>query len=85
MTPAQRLFAIEDLLNQQLNPTSLTLEDNSAEHAGHASAGGAGHFTVHIASPQFDGKSIIQQHRLVYQALDALMETEIHALSIQVK
>ncbi|HIJ34697.1 MAG TPA: BolA/IbaG family iron-sulfur metabolism protein, partial [Gammaproteobacteria bacterium] len=33
----------------------------------------------------FDGKSIIQQHRLVYQALDALMETEIHALSIQVK
>lgn len=83
MTPEQRITAIENLLTEQLSPTLLEIEDNSAEHAGHKAAGGAGHFTVHIASPLFEGKSLIQKHRLVYDAVDSLMESEIHALSIQ--
>jgi len=85
MSPAERIAAIETLLTEALAPTSLEIEDNSDEHAGHKAAGGAGHFTVHIASPQFEGKSLIQKHRLIYQAVDHLMESEIHALSIQVK
>ena len=85
MTPEQRITAIKNLLTEQLSPTLLEIEDNSAEHAGHTSAGGAGHFTIHIACSAFEGKSLIQKHRLVYGAVDSLMESEIHALSIQVK
>ncbi len=85
MTPEQRVAAIEKLITEQLSPTLLEIEDNSAEHAGHASAGGAGHFTIHIACPAFEGKSLIQKHRLVYEAVDSLMESEIHALSIKAK
>lgn len=85
MTPEERVTTIETLLTEQLNPTSLQIEDNSAEHAGHASAGGAGHFTIHIACLAFEGKSLIQKHRLVYEAVDSMMESEIHALSIKVK
>lgn len=85
MTSEQRVTAITTLLTEQLAPTLLEIEDNSAEHAGHTSAGGAGHFTVHIATPAFEGKSLIQKHRLVYDAVDSLMESEIHALSIKVK
>ncbi len=84
MTPEQRITAIETLLREQLSPTHLEIEDNSDEHAGHQSAGGAGHFTIHIGTPSFEGKSLIQKHRLVYQALDSLMQSEIHALSIKV-
>lgn len=85
MTPEERPAAIEALIRDALSPTYLEIEDNSAEHAGHASAGGAGHFTIHISAPAFEGKGLIQKHRLVYAAVDSLMETEIHALSIKVK
>ncbi|MBT6810579.1 MAG: BolA family transcriptional regulator, partial [Thiotrichales bacterium] len=50
----------------------------------HKSAGGAGHFNIKLASSQFEDKTLIQQHRLVYAALDEMMESDIHALSIQV-
>ncbi len=85
MTSEQRIQAIENLLTEQLTPTFLQIEDNSAEHAGHASAGGGGHFTIHIASPAFEGKPLLQKHRLVYSALDELMGGEIHALSIKLQ
>ncbi len=85
MTPEQRVITIKNLLTEQLSPSLLEIEDNSAEHAGHASAGGAGHFTIHISCSAFEGKSLIQKHRLVYEALGSLMESEIHALSIKVK
>ncbi|MBT3310189.1 MAG: BolA family transcriptional regulator [Gammaproteobacteria bacterium] len=85
MTPEQRIEAIDALLTEQLAPSFLKIEDNSAEHAGHQSAGGAGHYTIHIAADLFEGKSLIQKHRLVYGAVDSLMETEIHALSIKLR
>jgi hypothetical protein len=32
--------------------------------------------------PLFAGKSMVQRHRLVYQAMGELMQTDIHALTI---
>jgi len=74
---------IRQALEKTLAPTSLEIIDDSHLHAGHASAGSKGHFTVRISSTAFEGKSLIQRHRLVYDALGALMDTDIHALSIQ--
>lgn len=85
MTPEARVEAIRTLITEALSPTLLEIEDNSAEHAGHKSAGGAGHFTIHIAASAFEGKSLLQKHRLVYSAVDSLMQSEIHALSIQLR
>ncbi len=65
-----------------LNPTSLTLKDDSALHAGHAGNGGGGHFSLTIVSSQFSQKSQIMRHRLIYQALTDLMPQQIHAISI---
>ena len=44
---------------------------------------GGGHFAVTIVSLDFQGKTAVQRHQMVYQALGALMKKEIHALSIQ--
>ena len=41
------------------------------------------HFEAVIVSPQFTGKNMIQQHRLVYQALGDRMRAEVHALSMR--
>ena len=41
------------------------------------------HFEAVIVSPAFVGKSMVQQHQLVYAALGDRMRAEIHALSMQ--
>ena len=41
------------------------------------------HFHAVIVSAQFQGKSMIQQHQLVYRALGDRMREEIHALSMK--
>lgn len=76
-----RVRTIEDRL-KVLSPTHLELIDASAAHAGHAQAG-AGHFYLTIVSLAFAGKSLVQRHQMVYQALSDLMQDQIHALSIR--
>jgi stress-induced morphogen len=44
--------------------------------------GDSNHYAVEIASPAFEGKSRIAQHKLVHQALDCLGD-ELHALQIK--
>lgn len=41
------------------------------------------HFEAVIVSEQFAGRSLVQQHQLVYRALGERMGREIHALSMQ--
>ena len=41
------------------------------------------HFSAVIVSEQFKGKSMVQQHQLVYRALRDKMKEEIHALSMK--
>ncbi len=74
---------IQALLEQHLQPSHLEVHDDSAAHAGHASAGGKGHFRLRIVSQRFAGLGPLQRHRLVNQALAPLFETELHAVAMQ--
>ncbi len=67
-----------------LEPQSLDLLDESAQHAGHqgASSGGS-HFRLTIISHRFAGHDKLARHRMIYAALGSLMQREIHALAIQ--
>ncbi|PKM42491.1 MAG: BolA family transcriptional regulator [Gammaproteobacteria bacterium HGW-Gammaproteobacteria-1] len=81
-----RVEAIRERLTSSLAPQSLEIIDDSHRHAGHASAGGGGHFTVSIVSDAFRGQGTLQRHRMVYAALSELMQqNEVHALSIQAR
>lgn len=83
MNTDERLQTIRERLTEALNPEHLEVLDESVHHRGHAGAStGMGHFAVSISSPRFKGKSLVQCHRLIYDALGNLMETEIHALRI---
>ena len=74
--------AIRDRL-AALDPESIAIEDESAQHAGHEGArGGGGHYRLTLVSPRFAGQPLQARHRMVYQALAPLMNTDIHALAI---
>jgi BolA protein len=77
---------IESRLREALSPTELQVWDDSEAHKGHAGAAkGGGHFELLITSDQFSGLRPIARHRLVYDALGDLMQSRIHALSINAK
>jgi BolA protein len=74
---------IRALLTAAFAPTELEVIDDSHHHAGHAgAAGGAGHFRVRLRSESLRGLGVLARHRRVYDALAAMIPTDIHALSI---
>ncbi len=79
-----RVEAIRSLLRTAFAPSELEVIDDSHRHAGHEGAkDGRGHFRVRVVSPAFTGLNLLACHRAVYAALGTMMETDIHALSIQ--
>jgi len=73
---------IQELL-ASLEPVLVELDDDSHRHAGHAgAASGGGHYNLRVISARFAGLTSLARHRLIYSTLSALMQREIHALSI---
>ena len=83
--PSSRVVRIRAVLQAELRPTRLEIRDDSAAHAGHVGGGGMGHFRVRIVSEAFSGKSLVERHRMVHDALAKLLETDVHALSLVTK
>lgn len=81
----ERVDVIRAALQRELSPLKLEIEDQSAQHAGHAGvqAHGGGHFAVHIVADCFKGKSRVARHRMVNAALGDAFKDAIHALSIR--
>jgi len=86
MSQSERMVRMRERLTDKLLPLQLDISDDSHLHAGHAGArGGAGHFTVHVVAQAFADKTLIERHRMIYDLLQDMMHTEIHALSIQAR
>ncbi|MQA37171.1 BolA family protein [Rugamonas aquatica] len=78
-----RMERMRSRFQATLAPLELTLDDDSALHAGHAgAASGGGHYNVRIVSLQFEGLKLVTRHRLVYDSVHDMMHKEIHALAI---
>ncbi|MES2348718.1 MAG: BolA family protein [Pseudomonadota bacterium] len=83
LTKDTRMERMRSRFEATLTPLELTLEDDSALHAGHAgAASGGGHYNVRIVSLQFEGLKLVTRHRLVYDSVHDMMHKEIHALAI---
>lgn len=84
MTADDRTRRIERLLRERLGAVEVEIVDESAQHAGHAGArSGGGHYAVTVVSERFCGRSTLERHRLVYEALDEMLRRDIHALSVR--
>jgi BolA protein len=76
---------IAEKLTKAFAPESIEVVDQSSLHAGHAGAkpGGETHFSVHIVAQAFRGKSRLERHRMINQALSAELKGGVHALAIR--
>lgn len=65
---------IEELICEGLPDAAVKIQDLR---------GDGDHYAVYIESASFAGKSRVQQHQMVYKALQGKMGDELHALAIQ--
>jgi len=65
---------IESLIKESLPDSEIIIQDLR---------GDGDHYSAHIKSKLFDGKTKIQQHQMVYKALRGKMGDELHALAIK--
>jgi len=65
---------IERLIKEALPGAVVVIEDLR---------GDGDHYAAHVTAAQFEGKSRIQQHQMVYQALRGKMGDQLHALALQ--
>ena len=75
---------IQDKLARAFAPNVLEVVDESHKHAGHHGNPGTGetHFSVKVVSRAFAGKSRLQRHRMVNEALADELSGGVHALAI---
>ncbi len=86
MPQRNREQRLREKLESAFAPVELCIVDESAQHAGHAgAAGGLGHFRVVIVAAAFAGLAPIARHRRVYAALGEMMQTDIHALTLDAR
>ncbi len=86
-TPLSRAKRIENALKSAFAPETLTVEDQSARHKGHAGARPEGetHFAVRLVSARFEGVSRVDRQRAVNDALKGEFASGLHALSLDLK
>jgi len=65
---------IELLIKEHLPDSEITIQDLR---------GDGDHYSAHIKSKHFSGKTKIQQHQMVYSALKGKMGEQLHALAIK--
>ena len=68
-----KLEEIKSLIKKAIPDAEITIQDV---------AGDENHYSATIKSKIFTGKSKIEQHKLVYKALDGKMGNELHALAL---
>ena len=78
---------ITEKLTTAFAPQSLDVVDESHQHEGHSGhrPGGQTHFRVLIVSEVFRGKSRVERHRLVNEALGPAFAGGLHALAIRAR
>lgn len=65
---------IETLIQDNIPDAQVRIEDLR---------GDGDHYAAYVSSPAFAGKTRVQQHKMVYDALEGKMTTELHALALQ--
>ena len=75
---------IQEIIFNQIQIDKLDITDQTHQHSTHAQSNGL-HIKMNIVSKDFEGKTLIERHRLIYGILGSMMKKEIHALSISAK
>ncbi len=82
----KRYATIQKKLTDALQPTILNIYDDSHQHAHHSAMRGKEavetHFRLEVASDKFEGKKLLERHRMVNEILSDEFKEGLHALQI---
>ena len=67
---------IEELIKQYIPDAKVSIEDLQ---------GDGDHYSATVISKSFEGKSKLDQHKMVYESLQGKMGNELHALALKTK
>ena len=76
----------ENIIRERLNflsPKKLEIINESHLHKGHAGNNGGEHFKIRIQSLLFQDKNMVERHKMIYKALNDLIQHTINAISIK--
>lgn len=73
---AMQKEAIEQLIKKSIPDASVSIEDLK---------GDGDHYSATVISKSFEGKTKIEQHKIVYESLQGKMGTELHALMLKTR
>ncbi|MFB6118452.1 BolA/IbaG family iron-sulfur metabolism protein [Halosegnis sp.] len=74
MEPAE----VERLIEERVEGATATVRRARGEHDDD-------HLQAEVTAPAFEGLSLVEQHELVYDALEEHMTTDIHALELKTR
>ncbi len=74
---------IKNLISKNLSISKIEIIDDSHKHRNHKKDTSGGHFRLLIVSNNFKDMPLIKRHQLIYNILDEMIKTEIHALSMK--
>ncbi len=74
---------IEKILAEGLSLKYFEVKDFTGRHLNHQQHDGGFHLEAIIVSDDFENKSLIERHKIVYSLLGDLLKHEIHALSMK--
>ena len=74
---------IKSRLTKTMKIDHLAILDDTGRHQKHQHYDGGGHFQIIIVSIAFESVSLLDRHKLVYQALDGMIKSKIHALGLK--
>lgn len=71
---AMEATEIEAMIRESIPDATVTIQDLR---------GDGDHYSAHVISQEFNGKSRVKQHQMVYKALKGKMGDDLHALALQ--
>ena len=74
---------IKSRLKKTIAIDHLTIMDDTGKHLRHQHYDGGRHFKIIIVSSTFEGLSLLDRHKLVYQALNGMIKNDIHAIGLK--
>ena len=74
---------IKSRLKKSMIIDHLTIMDDTGKHLRHKHYDGGKHFKIIIVSSTFEGVSLLDRHKLVYQALNGMIKNDIHAIGLK--
>ena len=74
---------IKSRLKKTIAIDHLTIMDDTGKHLRHQHYDGGKHFQIIIVSSTFEGVSLLDRHKLVYQALNGMIKNDIHAIGLK--